>query len=96
MAGVISGTTSSPTSSSLTSSSSSSVEAGGGVVEDEATDLGLRTSYSTVVVFFFFGLEVSRAPGSGAGSGLEGIYCNRDRNVQLVNRLSLINCVTHR
>ena len=52
-------------------------------MEDEATDLGLRTSYSTVVVVvvFFFLEEVSNAPGRGAGSGLEGIYCNRDRGV---------------
>ena len=64
-------------------------------MEDEATDLGLRTSYSTVAVFFFFGTGTA-APGSGSGSGLEGIYCNRDGNVQSVNRLLLIHRVTHR
>jgi len=74
--GVISGTTS-PSSSSASSSSS---EAGGGAVEDEATDLGLRTSYSTVVVFLVL-VELPNAPGRGAGSGLEGIYYDRDRGV---------------
>jgi hypothetical protein len=59
-------------------------------VEDEATDLGLRTSYSTAVVFFFF---VPDAPGRGAGSGLEGTYCDRDGNHQSINRISLMNCV---
>lgn len=49
-------------------------------MEDEATDFALRTSYSTVVVFFFL-VEAVDAPGRGSGSGLEGIYCNRDRNV---------------
>ena len=49
-------------------------------MEEEATDLGLRTSYSTVVVFFFLA-EVSNAPGRGAGSGLDGMCCNHDGNV---------------
>jgi len=49
-------------------------------VEDEATDLGLRTSYSTVVVFLVL-VELPNAPGRGAGSGLEGIYYDRDRGV---------------
>lgn len=66
-------------------------------MEDEGADLGLRTSYSTVVVFvvFFFLAEVSAAPGRGAGSGLEGIYCNHNRNIQSVNQLTSMNCVTH-
>jgi hypothetical protein len=58
-------------------------------VEEEATDLGLRTSYSTavvVVVFFFFALEEPDAPGRGSGSGLEGMYYGHDRDVRSVNR----------
>ena len=62
-------------------------------MEDEATDLGLRTSYSTVVVFFFFVPEVPDAPGRGAGSGLEGTYCDRDGNHESINCISLMNCV---
>jgi len=82
MTGVISGTVS-PSSSSSSSSISSPSEAGGEAAEEEATDLGLRTSYSTAVVFvvFFFLEEVSNAPGRGSGSGLEEIYCDRGRNV---------------
>ena len=79
MTGVISGTISS-SSPSISSPSGT----GGGAAEEGATDLGLRTSYSTVVVvavFFFCLAEVSNAPGRGAGSGLEGICCNHDRNV---------------
>ena len=64
-------------------------------MEDEATDFGLRTSYSTVVVFCFLA-EALDAPGRGSGSGLEGIYYNRDRNVQSVNHPALVDCVTDR
>lgn len=90
IAGVISGTISSSSS----SSSSSSCGSGGGGVEDEATDWGLRTSYSTVVVVLVFFLSVSAvasAPGRGAGSGLEGTYCNRGRDRRSANRSQPMN-----
>jgi len=67
-------------------------------VDDEATDLGFRTSYSTavvVVVFLLFVVDVPGAPGRGAGSGLEGIFCDRDRSARSVNRPSLTNCACY-
>ena len=63
-------------------------------MEDEATDLGLRTSYSTVVAFFFL-VVASDVPGRGAGSGFAGIYCNRDRNVRSANHLMLVDCAAY-
>ena len=91
--GVISGTISESSS----STSSSSFSSGGGPVGGE-TDLGFRTSYSTVVVFLvcFFVLVVPNAPGRGAGSGLEGTYCDSDKDVDQSISYDPANRVTHR